>query len=213
MQCTRAPRSIPEWVLPREEMQELYASGHGTAPDLIYARGVLDSPIPDPSSFNKKLCTLIIIEVGFYRDLGCVTKQEAKTKKYSALINALERHWGRVEFVVLPVGHCGTTLTTTLTHLTAAFSTVQPRVEPARASKGEPHPRHGQHRQGPRLHLIKVAARLHHGFSTIPSFSHYKQYETLSRFITKEGQPQPSTLGRSPSAQGNHSAGESYTHT
>ena len=63
---------------------------------------------------------------------------EAKTKKYSPLIAALKRHWGRVEFFVFPIGHSGATLTATLTHLTAAFSTVRPRVEPSRASKGNP---------------------------------------------------------------------------
>jgi hypothetical protein len=64
-----------------------------------------------------------------------VTKLEAKTKKYSSLVKALERHWGRVEFVALSIGHCGTTLTTTLIHLTAAFSTVRLRMEPTRASR------------------------------------------------------------------------------
>ena len=63
------PRRIPEWVLSLEEIQELYTADHGTAPDLIYARGVPDSPSPDPTSFNKKLCTLIIVEIGFCRDL------------------------------------------------------------------------------------------------------------------------------------------------
>ena len=51
---------------------------------------------------------------------------EAKTKKYSPLIAALKRHQGRVEFVALPIGHAGTTLTATLTHLTAALSTIRP---------------------------------------------------------------------------------------
>ena len=98
----RAPRRIPEWVMSREEKHELYAAGHGTAPDLIYASGVPDSPLLDPSSFNKKLCTLIIIEISFCRELGCVTKLEAKTKKYSSLVKALERHWGRFGWNLSP---------------------------------------------------------------------------------------------------------------
>jgi hypothetical protein len=54
---------MPDWVLSREEIQELYSAGHGTAPDLIYARGVPDSPHPDRTSVNKKACTLIIKEI------------------------------------------------------------------------------------------------------------------------------------------------------
>ena len=47
-QCTATPAAyIPEWVLSIEEIKELYSAGHGTAPDLIYARGVRDSPHPD----------------------------------------------------------------------------------------------------------------------------------------------------------------------
>ncbi len=91
-ECTTAPRRIPEWILSHEEVQELYAAGHGTAPDLIYARGVPDSPHPDPTTFNKRHCILIIVEIGFCRDLGCDTKLEAKTAKYAPLLAALRRH-------------------------------------------------------------------------------------------------------------------------
>jgi hypothetical protein len=41
-----------------------------------------------------------------------------------------------VEFVAFPIGHAGYTLTRTLDHLTAAFSTVRPPVERSRASMG-----------------------------------------------------------------------------
>ena len=81
--CTAAPRRIPKWVLSLEEVQELYSAGHGKAPELIYAREVPDFPHPDPTSFNTKLCTLIVVEIGFCRDLGCDSKLEAKTKKYT----------------------------------------------------------------------------------------------------------------------------------
>ena len=70
-------------------------AGHGTAPDLIYASGVPNTPSPDPTSFDKKQCTLIIVEIGFCRDLGCVIKFDKKTEKYSTLIAALRRYWGR----------------------------------------------------------------------------------------------------------------------
>ena len=46
----------------------------------------------DPTSFNKNPCTVIVVEIGFYTDLGRETKLEAKTKKYSPLIAALKRH-------------------------------------------------------------------------------------------------------------------------
>ena len=133
-ECTAAPRRIPEWVLSHEEIQALHTAGHGTAPDLIYARGVPDSPSPDPTSFNKKLCTLIIVEIGFCRDLGCEEKREAKANKYIPLITELKKHWGTVEFVAFPIGHAGTTLKTTLDQLTIAFSTARPRgVRPGAA--------------------------------------------------------------------------------
>ena len=114
----------------------MFDAGHGATLDLIYARGVPNTPSPDPTSFNKKQCTLIIVEIGFYRDLGCDIKFEEKTEKYSPLIAALRKYWGRVEFIAFPIGHAGTTLTKTLEHLTAAFSTVQPTVERLPASRG-----------------------------------------------------------------------------
>ena len=60
-------------------------AGHGTAPDLIYARGVIDTPSPDPTSFDKKQCTLILVEISLCKDLGCDTKFDKKTEKYSPL--------------------------------------------------------------------------------------------------------------------------------
>ncbi len=88
----------------------------------------------------KKLCTLILIEVGFSRDLGCDKKQAEKTEKYYPLVTALKKYWGRVEFVTIPIGHAGTTLTRTLDDLTAAFSTICPRVDHADSNWGTPHP-------------------------------------------------------------------------
>jgi hypothetical protein len=69
-----------------------------------------------------------------------------KDRKYP-LIAALRKYWGRVEFVAFPIGHAGTTVTTTLEHLIAAFSTVCTIVEQARAIKGATSPaRHGPQR-------------------------------------------------------------------
>ncbi len=69
----------------------LFEAGHGTAPDLIYARGGPDSPDLDPNAFDRKQCSLIIIEVGFCRDFGCVEKLEEKASKYAPLLAALKR--------------------------------------------------------------------------------------------------------------------------
>ena len=91
-ECTAAPSRIPPWVLPPEvETQALDEGGHGTAPDLIYDRGVPDKPDPGQTSFNKKLCTLILIEIGLSRDLGCDKKHTEKTGKYSIMVAALNQ--------------------------------------------------------------------------------------------------------------------------
>ena len=70
-------------------IQALFEGDHGTAPDLIYVRGVPDTPDPGHTNFDKKTCTLILIEDGFSRDLGCDKKHTVKTEKYSPLVAAL----------------------------------------------------------------------------------------------------------------------------
>ncbi len=45
-----------------------------------------------------------------------------------------------MEFIAFPIGHAGTTLTRTLDHLTADFSTVRPTVERSRARRGASSP-------------------------------------------------------------------------
>jgi hypothetical protein len=77
---------------------------------------------------------------GICKDLGFDVKFDKKTEKYSPLIPALRKYLGRVEYVAFPIGHAGTTLTRTLAHLTATFSTVRPPVERSRASKGASNP-------------------------------------------------------------------------
>ncbi len=59
----------------------LFEAGHGTSSDLIYVRGVLDAPSPELISFDRKHCTLIIVEIGFYRDLGCDVKFDKKDRE------------------------------------------------------------------------------------------------------------------------------------
>ncbi len=79
---------------------------------------------------------ILIIEIGLCRYLGCDVKFAKKTEKYSPLIAALEKFKGSVVFVAFPIRHAGTTLASTIDHLTTAFSTVRPPVERARANMG-----------------------------------------------------------------------------
>jgi len=81
---------------------------HSTGPH-IRKRGPRHS-LPRPDLFYRKQCTLIIVEIGFCKDLGCDVKFDKKTEKYSPLIVALRKYWGRVELIAFPIGHAGTTL-------------------------------------------------------------------------------------------------------
>jgi hypothetical protein len=112
-----------------------FQGGKGTASDLIYAIGVPDIPTPDPSAFDRKHCNLIIIEVGFCQDFGRYKRLQEKTAKYAPLVTALNAVWGKVEFVVIPIGHAGTTLTTTQRHLAQALSATRPEIERSRAKR------------------------------------------------------------------------------
>ncbi len=67
------PRRIPNRILPIDEKRDLFSQGHGTMPGLVYARGVSNAPSPDPTTFEKKNCTFILLEIGFRRDLGATT--------------------------------------------------------------------------------------------------------------------------------------------
>ncbi len=91
-----APTRIVDWVLPHETHDALFRAGHGTAPDLIYAKRIPDTPSPDPNIFNRKKCNLILIEVGFCRDFGCHTKIQKKTTKYAPLVTFLKAVYEKV---------------------------------------------------------------------------------------------------------------------
>ncbi len=82
----------------------MFQAGHGTSPDLIYASGATNAPTPNPTSFDKKQCTLVIVDIDFCRNLGCDLKIEKNTKKYPPLIAALRRYRGRDEFIAFPIG-------------------------------------------------------------------------------------------------------------
>ncbi len=45
-----------------------------------------------------------------------------------------------MEFIAIPIGHTGTTLSRTLVHLSATFSTARPLAEQARANTGTTQP-------------------------------------------------------------------------
>lgn len=134
-ECTEAPSRIPDWILPLETQDALFAAGHGTAPDLVYARGVPDTPEPDPATFDRKLCNLIIIKVCFCRDFGCHKRRQEKTIKYAPLVAALEDIWGKVELIVIAIGHTGTTLAETQRQLAQALSATRPEIERSRARR------------------------------------------------------------------------------
>ena len=69
-ECTDAPTRILDRILSLETQEYLFKNGHGTAPDLIYAKKVPDTPAPDPTTFDRKKCNLILIEDGLCRDFG-----------------------------------------------------------------------------------------------------------------------------------------------
>ena len=133
-----APRYIPAWALPQEDLDSLMAAGAGAAPDIVYARGVPADPSSD--AFNKKDCSLILFEVGFCRDLGCHEKYTQKTEKYLPLLTALRKYWGRVEFVSIPIGHAGTTLIDTANDFASALAKVRPSIASDRKRKGHKTP-------------------------------------------------------------------------
>ena len=136
MECTAAPARIPDWILPLETQDSLFGAGHGTAPDLIYARGVPNTPLMDPTTFDRKECNLIVIEIAFCQDFGCDKRLQEKTAKYAPLVDKLKTLWGKVDFVAIPIGHAGTTLQKTHRRLAQALSATRPEIERQRARRG-----------------------------------------------------------------------------
>jgi hypothetical protein len=49
-------------------------------------------PSPDIDSFYRKDCSLVLTEIGFYKDLGCHKKLKEKTDKYNPLVTTLRRY-------------------------------------------------------------------------------------------------------------------------
>ncbi len=108
----------------------------GAAPDIIYARGVPAEPSPDIDSFNRKDCSLIVFEIGFRRNLGCLKKLKVKkTEEYNPLVTTLRRYWGRADLVCIPIGQAGTALNETTSEIATALVKVRPSIAVARKRK------------------------------------------------------------------------------
>ncbi len=90
-ECTEVPSRISEWILPLETQEALFQERHGTAPNLIYAREVPNTPALDPTTFDRPQCALIILEICFCQDFVCHKRIQEKTAKYAPLIAALNR--------------------------------------------------------------------------------------------------------------------------
>jgi hypothetical protein len=135
-----APRYIPAWALPQEDLDSLIAAGAGAAPDIVYARGMPSNLTSDFNAFNRKDCSLLLFEVGFCRDLGCHEKYKQKTDKYFPLLTALRKYWGRVELICIPIGHAGTTLVDTANDFADALAKVRPSIAAQRKGKGHKTP-------------------------------------------------------------------------
>ncbi len=95
------------------------------------------NPTPDPETFNRKDCSLILFEIGFCRVLGCHDKLTKKTEKYHPLLCAVRLYWGRVELVCIPIDHAGTTLHDVATDIATALAKVRPSTAAKRNTKGQ----------------------------------------------------------------------------
>jgi hypothetical protein len=97
-------------------------------------------PSHDFDALNRMDCPRILFEVGLCRDLGCHQKYTEKTDKYLLLLTALRKYWGRVEFVCIPIGHAGATLTDTVNDIASALAKVHPSIASERKRKGHKTP-------------------------------------------------------------------------
>ena len=136
----RRPPYIPAWVLPQEDLDKLMAAGAETAPNIIYAREVPADPSLEVDTFNGKDCSLILIEIGVCRDLGCHKKLKEKNDKYNPLVTTVRRYWGRVDLVCNTIGHSGTALNDTATDIATALAQVRPSIAATRKQKGHKTP-------------------------------------------------------------------------
>jgi hypothetical protein len=116
------PHYLPAWVLPPEDSDSLRALAQGVTPDLVYGMGVPDVVDPSLAAFDRKACSLILIEVGFCADLRCQAKLQSKLDKYTPLLETLRQTWGHVHLVIVPIGNAGTILARTQLDLATALT-------------------------------------------------------------------------------------------
>jgi hypothetical protein len=128
------PQYLPSWVLPHEDSDALRSLAQGVTPDLVYGVGVPDVLDPSLAAFDRKACSLILIEVGFCADLRCQVKFQGKLDKYTPLLELLRQTWGTVHLVIVPIGNAGTILERTQQELACALAH-DPETPPLRQAK------------------------------------------------------------------------------
>jgi hypothetical protein len=116
------PKYLPDWLLSADASDRLRAAKCGVTPDLVFGMGVPDVFDPSAAVFDKKRCTLVLIEVGFCADLRCHIKHQEKLDKYTPLLDILRLTWGRVHLVIVPIGNAGTLLSRTQHDLASALA-------------------------------------------------------------------------------------------
>ncbi len=77
----RPPDTFRHGYCRKKKLDNLMAAGAGAAPEIIYVQGVSIDPSPDLNSFNRKKCSIILIEVGFCKDLACHEIYTQRTDK------------------------------------------------------------------------------------------------------------------------------------
>ncbi len=55
-------------------------------PNLIYAREGLDTPILDLRSFDRMKSSILVVDIGFCRDLRCTDKSKRNARSNSPLL-------------------------------------------------------------------------------------------------------------------------------
>ena len=117
-----APRRLPEWLLPGDISDALREVAAGVTPDIVMVHGVSDVLLPDPTTYDRSKCRVVIIEVGFCADLRCAAKLQQKRDHYEPLVAELRKTWGEVILVLLPIGNAGTLLQSSIDSLAAAVA-------------------------------------------------------------------------------------------
>jgi hypothetical protein len=103
-----------------------FQESHGTTPNLIYVKGVPNTPTPYPTTFDRKQCFVITIELRLCRRFGCAIKIAEKTSKYAPPRRGSQANWNKVDFVAIPASIA---LTTTQERSAVAFSAVRPQIK------------------------------------------------------------------------------------